>query len=216
MLIPERVFPIAACCAKENPRYALEAVRLERDEHGSPLAVATDGRQLLVVSWDEPSGDDYPDIGNAGQVDGFSALIPVATWKEAGKALPKRPAKPILSYVLVDESEANPLSLATTDLQNVRHFAPPAVEGRYPRWQEVIAPLTLLPKLKGKPRYAVKVQVTPKLMAELLTTMAKMMGDDSAGVTLYIPVDGDTPLQIQAKGGNFQALGILMPLVPTK
>jgi hypothetical protein len=194
----------------------MEAVRLERDERGSPLAVATDGHQLLIVGWAEPSPADFPEIGNVGQVDGFSALIPPAAWKEAGKALPKRPSKEILSYVLVDESATNPLSLTTTDLQNVRHFSPPAAEGRFPRWQEVISPLTLLPKLKGRPRYAVRVQITPKLMADLLTTMAKMLGDNSDGVTLYVPVNGDTPLQIQAKGDSFQALGVIMPLTPTK
>lgn len=215
MLIPERVFPIVAC-AGESTRYALGAVHLERDAQGSPVAVATDGRRLLVVSWQEPSGEDYPDaVGNVAQVDGFSALVPADAWKEAGKALPKKTYRPILSYVLLDESQVNPLLLGTTDLHSVRRFSPPAVEGRFPKWQEVIAPLILLPKLttgKGKPGYAVKVVVDAKMLAELLNVLAKMLDDDSRGVTLYLPVNGDAPLQIQATGSTVQALGVLMPL----
>lgn len=213
MLIPEKVFPIVVCCAAENPRYAMTAVRLERDAQGSPLAVATDGRRLLVASWHEPSGADYPDIGvRVDQQEGFVAMIPADAWKEAGKAIGRRPGSPILSHLLVDESESNPLLLAATDLQSVRRFQPRPEEGRFPNWREVIAPLTMLPKLKGKRKYAVKVQVDAKMLAELLTTLSKMLDEGSRGVTLYIPVNGDLPLQIEAKGGTINALGVLMPL----
>lgn len=216
MLIPEKVFPIVATAASEVGRYAMNAVHLERDKAGSPLAVATDGRRLLVVSWHEPDGSEYPGgVGRVDQQEGFTALVPTDAWKELGKAISRKAYKPILGFGLVDESQVSPLLLGATDLQSVRRFTPLPVEGRFPQWREVISPLTLLPKMKprkGKARHAVKVHVDAKMLAELLTALAKMIDDDSRGVVMYVPVNGDAPIQIQAQSEHVQALGVLMPL----
>src|SRR5262249_41361459 len=140
--------------------------------------------------------------------------VPADAWKEVAKAVPKKGYPTILTHVLVDETQSNPLLLGTTDLRSVRRFTPLPVEGQFPAWQQVLAPLTLLPKLKSGKRkqYAVKVQVDARMLAELLSVLAKMLDDGTHGVTLYVPVNGDAPLQIQAQSNNVQALGVLMPL----
>jgi hypothetical protein len=117
----------------------LGGVRLERDAEG-PVAVATDGRRLLVVRWPEDPGEDYPaGVGDTGHKPDFETIIPFKQWNEAAKLPPKRTPKPILSNVLVEEPSANgTVRMAATDLETVKEVRPRSLEGRYPRWRDVV------------------------------------------------------------------------------
>ncbi len=141
MLVPKNVFCISKACDTESSRYALGGVLVERDPEGNPVAVATDGRRLAVVSWTEDDGAEYPvDGGDAESVDGFSTIIDKSHWDEAGKAARKvaKSSKPILRNVLLEESANGKVSLSTFDLESRRAIATRPIEGKFPKWREAI------------------------------------------------------------------------------
>jgi len=119
MNIPKPVFEIAKCCDVESSRYALGAVRLERDEEG-PLAVATDSRRLLCARMA---------MDNEGEP-GFTSLIPKKTWGEVGRLAKKGQA------VYFDEATANgKIDCAVGDTRKTIDTE----EGRFPEfWRKII------------------------------------------------------------------------------
>ena len=63
MLIPKWLFgaKITKLADSEASRYALAGVKLERSkETGRPIAVTTDGRRMLAVTWEERDASEHP------------------------------------------------------------------------------------------------------------------------------------------------------------
>ena len=58
MLIPKRIFAISKAAAKDQERYAMNGVCLQRTPDGRPLAVATDGHRLVVATWPEGKSEE--------------------------------------------------------------------------------------------------------------------------------------------------------------
>ena len=58
MKIPRNLASIASHCEEESSRYALGAIKIEKEENGCSHAVATDGRRMIHVQWidDEDGG----------------------------------------------------------------------------------------------------------------------------------------------------------------
>ena len=216
MLIPASIFPISRIAATDATRYTLNTVHLERSKEGQARAVTTDGKRLLIATWAEEPGDDFPKVEGVdpARVNGFAANIPSDSWELAAKGIPKgRTFRPILRSVLLDELGANgTLSLATTDLENPRHVRVKSAEGHFPPFDGVI------PRADGDD--AIRVRLSASLLAELLTTMSKMadrgavkgQNPDGIDITFYGP---EKPIRLDVDGANgVQVTGALMPIEP--
>jgi hypothetical protein len=145
----------------------------------------------------------------------------VKACKEAGRGLgtkvPSHVAnrKPALLQVLIEEPRTNGVvPMVTTNLNDTRQSAPQAVEGRFPKWEEVFP--------KRDAVNGVTVCVNPRMLGELLLAMADVLGDDNScehGVLLTLPRDGKDhgqAITISQDVNGVKVLGVQMPLAHDK
>lgn len=228
MFVPKSALAIVSHCDAESSRYALGAVQFERDENGKALAVATDGRRLAVLSWDD--ADILPVEGNSRRdamlatglavepVSNFKILINMADLKRAGKLLTAKPsiqtAWPVLGSILIDEVSANgKVSMGATDGANPSTMTVASTDGRFPKWRDVMPSSAETVSIKLDARY----------LAEACKLLGDFAGDDeSRAVTITLHKDesiggtGDysvRPAVITATGPNGRTgKVIIMPL----
>ena len=212
MLIPKDICNVAKVAAKDETRYAIHGVNLERDADGKPWAVATDGKQLIAATWSEDPGEDFPgNLGDPSHVEGFKTLVPAKDFRDAAKLAAKGRllrARPILGNVLLDERATGAdgtAPMAGTDLESVRTAAPAKVDGTFPDWQAVI------------PEYdageSVSVVINPTLLAGLLDVLAKVDPGREPAVRLTIPNESGRPIRLDTVGtGTVDAKAVLMPI----
>lgn len=180
IIIPRRVLSIANSCAKENSRYALNCVRIERDPDGACRAVATDGKQIAVVEWTtaEVATDWFGEI--QADVTPLELNIQKSDCDRINKSWPKgrHPLRPELLLLTVDGD-----NLAVSipgDSRGGRPYAEiqtRAVEGRYPQWRDVV------PSRIGMIRLTLGTDV----LAQLIKTRDGVTNDKTQkGIDLYI------------------------------
>lgn len=203
MLIPKRVFKISALAARDTSRHPINGVFVAREAGGKCLAVATDGRRLIRVRWnDKHLRPKFPAVGlgSVESVKDFSAIVATKQWDDAGKAIPKRANKPILEHCLLDETGIN--GKVTMGSLNGD-----TVEGKFPGYKNVIPNYTI-----GKD--AVEIDVNPKLMAEILKVVETVATDDkSRSIRLVVPTDPSRPIVIKGHTADgIEATAILMPI----
>jgi len=186
----------------------LDTVRVERDETG-PVAVATDGRRLLAVRWQDNDRAEYPlGLGDYSPVTGFATMIPRQDWESLGKLPPKKTPKPILAHAVLCETGANgTLSAGATDLETVRSLSIRVPDGLYPRWRDFIA--------DRRPHEWASIRVDAALLGSSLTAMAALT--NAAGnhpVTVRVPLDPSLPIQIESDNADerLTAAAVIMPL----
>ena len=185
MNIPKPVFEIAKCCDVESSRYALGAVRLERDEEG-PLAVATDSRRLLCARMA---------MDNEGEP-GFTSLIPKKTWGEVGRLAKKGQA------VYFDEATANgKIDCAVGDTRKTIDTE----EGRFPEFWRKIIP-------NREPHEELSVSIDTRLLGEILTVINKA---NITEATLSVPLSGVDAIKVTGGTTEqwVNMTGVVMPLV---
>lgn len=211
MLIPASVFEVVACCDDASVRYALNCVHIERDEDDKPIAVATDGRQLIKVTWDDADRDKYPntDSNAAKLVRGFAANVPDDLWNEAKGLLTKsRMAvrnNPILNHVAVDEElPNNKVNLTVTGLTTSRLLQSDIYDGLFPKWRDVLKSMSEM----------TSIRVDANKLAKLLVTVLKTTPDidKSTDVELHIPFDGNSAVRVTRAAEGVDAYGLLMPI----
>ena len=167
--------------------------------------MATDGRRLIAVRWIEDSGEDYPaGVGDTSHVENFGTLIPVKSWNEAAKLPPKKSVKPILQNVLVEESSANgTVRMAATDLETTKQVTPRSLEGRFPRWRDV---------MPQPDKNSITVTLDATYLAEVCAALAKMVTDDSSrGVDITF-THQDKAVLITKQLNGVSATAVIMPL----
>jgi len=148
MLIPRTVLnSLTVATDTESCRYALGGLYLERADD-TAYAVATDGRRLMVAEWkDKPT--DYPPVGldvlpspgsdfaQNGKVIPSADCAKLAKSARATKGVMAK--KPSLNFVAMEESTANGrVKFAATDGQTTAAVEVASIEGRFPRWRDVM------------------------------------------------------------------------------
>jgi hypothetical protein len=212
MIIPRNVLALRAVADTNSTRYALGGICLEREERG-PVAVATDGRRMLVARWTE---ENAPPVGEfpARAPVGAQVIVPAdacSKIEKMGKATNGMVKKfPALGNVIVDESKFDrgaPVKTLAYDGEHVHEFAPTAIEGRFPLWRDVVD----ASEEKGK---TVKVSVNALYLAELLEAAHKASGggEENCAITLEIPADGESAIVLRKTDGPVEVTGLLMPL----
>lgn len=210
MLIPRKVLTnIGVACDNMSSRYALHGIQIERVGPTSGVAVATDGRRMLIAEFSEPpdrvmpfsEGDDKPAAG-------FVTLLPCREIKSiaaAHKAASHQAKKcPALQMIRIDESSAN--GRVKADAGNVDIVCSAvvrSVEGRFPKWRDVIP--------KEKP--SVSVKLNARLLHEAIKAIEAMTATDrDRKIVLTVPLDGDSAVTIVGEGDGIKATAIVMPL----
>lgn len=217
MLIPRSVLAARKCGDTNSSRYALGGLHFTRDaETQQPYAVATDGRKLVALTWQEPAADEYPAGENlhAGPqaetaVNGFTvptaALDKVAACKIGAKS-----RKAILQHIAIQEPAAatdHTAPMMATDGDESARFEPRLQEGRFPRWRDVVP----APKSTD-----ITFCCDARLLVQLLEAITAHTGssDDPASVVLSLNRENthSRPIVISAANASGKAVGILMPL----
>jgi DNA polymerase III sliding clamp (beta) subunit (PCNA family) len=218
MFVPRKIAEaLATHCDSDSCRYALGGVKLERKD-GVPYAVATDGRRLLAVTWEEPDAATV-----FAPVDGCEVILEPKAFKAASKALKPKKAqealRPDCKFVAVDEALFRIEQTPEEEIRGVQssltveasdglgnHVANPvnAVMGRYPNWRDV------QPKADG-----VTIMFDAKYLMEACKSLLAVCPDDAErGITLTInaedPHESAVTLSRQTEG--VAATAIVMPL----
>jgi len=212
MLIPARVYNAGLtklCDLDPRSRYALSAVRLERDEGGQPHAVTCDGGRLVAVTWKEDDPEEYPGCLDAKAVPGFEALIPARQWNEGAKLPPKQHGQPILCNLVVEETGGDgKVTIGATDLDTDRKLAGRQVEGRYPKWRDAIPTY--------QPHEVATVRLDAGMAAEMFLVLSKQLSGSRDGVDISVPLDGLGAVRIDATNGETTSRAVIVPLAPDK
>lgn len=211
MILNPRTFKSLGKFAADDHRGALSGVKIERDQLGRARLIVSDGRRLVVVYPPEGDPREYPDLSarvpgfDVTQAPGFSAVLPIASLSEAAKFPPKRPVKPILEGVAIDERNANgKVTIAATDCDSVRSIQSSPVEGKYPDVDRCFPPVT---------ESATSITFNPVLMAELLKELFNAVGSQSVNAVRLTIVAPDMPILLEMGSPyNGRAYGLLMPI----
>ncbi len=226
MFIPKAAFAVSKVASKDNIRYAFAAISVQRLADGKARAVATDGRRMMIASWDDKT--------EAGQrVDNFASLIARDDFDNAGKADGTRAANRVVNRsVRLDEPSAN----GTVALQPGYHIATdyhttgPALTARtadaiFPRVDDAIPTYQIItphkdtykrPGAAAKRRnMAVEIHVNAKMLREMLQAMEAQIGGSCHRVKLTVPLLHNRPIRLDASTGDgTRYVGVLMPVDP--
>lgn len=213
MLIPKQVFEVARVAAPrgnwEKPELA--CVNFERDGEGKPLAVAVDGKQLLLVKWEEMPAEDYPgDVGKTEHVPGFSVMIHRDSCKEAAKLAPGKSALAATQVILLEEdkpAEGKRTRLAGTDLETVRRLECRLPDASFPDWRRA------LERTYGDGSISIKLSAAR--LACLLDAIEAVCGNRTEDeVDLTLSPDAHVPIMLRAESQDrgVRATAVLMPL----
>lgn len=216
MLIPKSVFSIAAAASREVGRYILNGVRFFRDSEGKPHAEATDGKNLVTVTWEEDTHGDYPHASDPVPSDrlfgGHEMVVHANKCAEVQKLVPKH-SRPILENAYLVESDVyeTQAKFSTNDLDSIRKLETARMEGVWPDFSQVIP--------KGKPKMTVGVHPAKlKKMAEMLMKIAEVTEKQKDDVWTDLILYGEEkPIELRhtnKKGVTVRSL--LMPLVKGK
>lgn len=202
MLVPKNIFAVGKVAAKEQERYAINGVCLDRTPDGRPLAIATDGRRLIAATWAEGKPEDLPEgLTLKDDVKG-ETIVPLDAWKEIEKNVPKRAPRPSLKVAAVGLN-GNSIEAVSTDMASVKRSSAKVAAGIFPKWKQVL------------PRYdnPTCISFNPKYLAEVAEAVAEAAGvaEDCPTVTLAIQ-EYNRPGLIVAHGPNGTAVGVLMPV----
>jgi hypothetical protein len=195
MKIPRSAFSAVKCADESISRYALGGVKLERAGDGT-FAIATDGRRLLVLSWNDGCDNE------AAAVD---TILPASACKLLSdeKQLASREKEVELRGEVNGQARFGIANLEISEL------AVRPVEGKFPQWRECI------PTAQDGDRH---LRVDAKYLREMLEVLEQFACfGDSRSVVLTIPADHNKPLVVTASKGSGddvrRAIGVLMPVV---
>jgi len=205
MLIPKEVFEIRRVAMEDQPR-ASNGILVERLPDGRCRAAATDGKQLVVTSWDDSGREEYPvpEGFSVDPVPGFRLVMSQADAKAIQKSIPKKIRyKPILGNATLDE-RSSPPQAATTNLDTMTRMTLRAVEGDYPNVYECMRKTTKIPVRAA-------VCVDPVLLADVLGILAKMHSNkEPIEMEIRGPLD---PILIRVTSERLETVGLIMPKV---
>jgi hypothetical protein len=191
-------------CAGEETRYSLAGVQLTDPGGGQYRATVTDGRRLIHVQGYCPETKDQP-AGELGCPPDVPVYVPSDAWNTIFRFAPKLHGWERNQYgektapVRVARLSDGRVLLSSHD----RTLTTDQLDGKFPDWRQIMP--------KGNPVAVVSVQ--PKLLAETLTALAGMLGEEFQHVTLCFFKPGE-PIGLVAKNSVACIDALLMPLTP--
>jgi hypothetical protein len=198
--IPKSVCAIAKVCDPESVRYALSSVLFGRQKK-KPFAVATDGRRMVHVTWDEDQLDLFDDEPTAR----------LAELMVHGRVVKEMPAlcngsKGAAKRVLLDES-SDKVCVRFSGPNGIKRLVEQqSVEGAFPKWQDVI--------VFDDSRVVASVRMSGSLLLGTLDAIVAILELEGAqGVTLDLMKNSDgeiDSLRIRGQQGNCEVTAVQM------
>lgn len=159
MRVPRRALAVAKCCDPDSESYALGGVQLTPDhENGRPTAVATNGRVLAAVTWEDTTNG----VPAAGVIINAADCRAIAKLGKPTARQQEQTPKHSEVVILADDCQVVALGCGPKVGQERHDTAP--VEGRFPKWRDVI------PTYKAP----VSIDLDPKRLIQLLQALAPM------------------------------------------
>lgn len=197
MRLPRFIKKIIGCTDNESSRYALGGVKCEFNGEQS-TCVATDGRQLIAVTYADDSGGESFDA----VVDGKS-LSKAATAATNGKR----------DYLVIEHDSG---AVRVTGMDPISGGKPNGltaratiVDGRFPRYEDVFG------IYNDPPTDYVRVKLDPILLSELLDVYRSAQYEGNRGVYLWVNTrkTATCPVYMHMKAMDGELIrAILMPL----
>lgn len=233
MLVPKQLGEIARVASKDPARGAIRNVHIERDDLGKPYGVAVDGRQMVVMTWQEPSPDEWPNGDGKAFVDpvhGFGVNVDAGTFQEFTKQIPSNKKVPgvLSSYGLMEENLNGTVFMKTTDLQTTRALECVPDPDRFPAWRQVIPKYTVVTAAELSQlvenseeealdfsKMAVSIVVNPGLLKGLSEIIGRLVANDTdQAIRLTVPFREGSALILDSIDGEETraALAVLMPM----
>ena len=199
MLYNKRNLSVADCCAADDPRFVINAVRFT--QHGTE---ATDGKLLARVSMPEAQAKEFPEVGQAkAQPSEYEFLVDRKACKEIARTILKSKGycPHILEHAYLDAAGSqknNSVRFLTTDMEITKEHRIHKVDGIYPHTKGVWP--------CGIPE--ARVTLDPKLLMKVLKAAADF------GKTVRLVVFGeDQPILIKSRADDGQRFkAIIMPV----
>lgn len=206
MLYDKKGLNVIRAASKEPSRFAINGLQLAP---GGETA-ATDGKLLIVLSPCDGKPKEYPDVGGHPRLPKGGMIVDPDTVAEIQKRIPKKANKDILKHaaLTVADSKKQKLEFTTTDGTKTRRLGNDAMEGTFPKYKEVLAPL-----------YDRKMLVY-RFGADLLKKLAEIglstvCDEDTRIIEFHLDVEDPEgrPALIRARNGDGRFLvGALMPM----
>jgi DNA polymerase III sliding clamp (beta) subunit (PCNA family) len=214
VLIPREVGALRTLTA-DDPRYALQCIRIEPNGSDKVRAVVTDGYKLLAVDYPRIGCEEFPSVPgfNPNGFDGVN--VPKDTLERACKAAPKRTGRnaiPVLCNIALTTNDGA-MTFAATDLESPTVLSAKAPDRPFLRYQEAI------PADEG----GVEVTFNARYMIDILKAMVeatKTSGRFGSSVTLRVfPMEvkpgckaaSQKPMRLSCEGQLGTAVAVLMP-----
>ena len=208
-LLPKGILALRNVASQEPTRYAMHGVRFKRLEDGKLQAVATDGKRLALVVFDDENREQFPETGikHATSVPGFTTILPNDALKNAERSMPKGKANARLMGLALDETTANgTVELATIHAPgSVTRTTVPSVEGQFPPVEDVIPGA-------DKPYGTVRIGVNVGLLHELVVALRAATGANGDPVAVLEINDANSAMRVLVASGGQKALGLLAPV----
>lgn len=173
------------------------------------LTAATDSFQLVEVTTPKDySVDDFPTINEGNKA--IKNIEPfIVDAKQVLKIkIAKNKALPILENVAITHNNKRTAVLTSTDLESVTNTTLIKIEGKYPKYKEIIPTKKPTVSIKINAQYLIDV-------LKIVSDTSKSNTDDSTNsVMLHIRGDDD-PIEIVSIGDNQIARGLVMPIHPS-
>jgi DNA polymerase III sliding clamp (beta) subunit (PCNA family) len=181
---------IADCASKDNGRYILQSVRIEKHR-----TIATDGRIIIRMSTPKLDKEEIPEITGIekSNTEIKSFLLPANECLKIAKSVPKVKSLPILNHIFVDAKKTNQNGFAVlgqTDLDTSPVYQVRKIEGDYPDVNKV-SPKDPVLTIRFNPEFLVRVLKHAQRVNEA-TVDLKFYGPDKPVSITSVSEDGQT------------------------
>lgn len=197
-LLGKEVLSLTRFVSKEDSRYALTKIRVHKD-----FAEATDGKVIMRVPLSSETGD-FPK-NTVQNLNGDDVLISAKTLEKVFANVPKKPAVPVLGYVLLGKENGN-FQLVANDLDSEHKISFRKDEAEYPDTDKV------MPKNVN----GLKISISGNYLKRVAEYACKHGVDgDVINFTFTNPQDPicfDIPVE-GYNGKTVNAYGVMMPVV---
>lgn len=201
-----RIHDITEFASVDKTRYVINGLHFKPTpgKPGTGMLEATDGRILIQVPVTAPV-DEFMSV--ADKTPATDCIIPVATFKKALSNVPKNGPLPILRHMRLG-TEGDKITLSTTDLDTEQAVKTKAIEGQYPKTEQVIP--------KSEPTFS--ISLNPVLLAKICDYAAKhAYPKDASGSIKFMFTDAIDAVRFEIHvrtelGDPEKVTGILMPM----
>lgn len=199
MLLTKAELDLAKLASKEESRYTLQAIAVDKEEtvvtNGYYLVRVTHQANVMSDAW--PMGDTPLEMAH---VNGEPRLLSREAALAAGKAIPRKATIPVLRHAALAQDN----TLHTTDLESPQQF-PSDVPGRFPNWKAV------MPRKDGRKETPVVIGLDASHLALLAKYFADHGNERKTVIKLTVWNADDSILMESTTPNGQDVQAVLMP-----